>query len=104
MATKRRVRGRGGRPRGGPATPAGGERERDRPNLATVNPEARLGRGSFAVGARVRILGDGLYAGEAATVEAAGGGGVIPSVLVRTDAGRVRRVRTIDLETDGPAS
>jgi hypothetical protein len=51
----------------------------------------------------VRILGDGLYAGEAATVEAAASG-IIPSALVRTDAGHVRRVRTIDLEAVGPTA
>ena len=103
MAAKRRVRVRAGRSRGRAGPPAGGERERDRPNLATVNPEARLGRGSFAVGSRVRILGDGLYAGEAGTVEAAASG-IIPSALVRTDAGHLRRVRTIDLEAVGPTA
>jgi transcription antitermination factor NusG len=48
------------------------------------------------VGARVRIT-SGLYAGELATVESVAGG-VIPAVVVRTDTGRSRRARTVDLE------
>ena len=71
--------------------------------MATVNPEALRGRGSFRIGSRVRILGAGLYSGQAATVEAEAGG-VIPSVLVRTDAGQARRVRTIDLELLEPGA
>jgi hypothetical protein len=38
----------------------------------------------------------GLYAGEMATVESVVGG-VIPAAVIRTDAGRTRRVRAIDL-------
>ena len=45
----------------------------------------------------MRIVGGGLYTGEIAIVESVPGG-VIPSALVRTEAGRTRRVRTIDLE------
>jgi hypothetical protein len=45
----------------------------------------------------VRIAGTGLYAGEAAVIERMSGG-VIPTALVRTEAGRTRQVRTIDLE------
>ena len=39
----------------------------------------------------------GLYAGEAAVIEKLTSG-VIPAALVRTEAGRTRQVRTIDLE------
>jgi hypothetical protein len=38
-----------------------------------------------------------LYAGEAAVIEKLTAG-VIPAALVRTEAGRTRQVRTIDLE------
>ena len=46
-------------------------------------------------GDRVQIK-SGLYAGELATVESVVGG-VIPAAVIRTDAGRTRRVRAIDL-------
>ena len=49
------------------------------------------------MGDRVRIVGSGLYNGEAAVIEKLPGG-VIPTALVRTEAGRTRQVRTIDLE------
>jgi len=42
----------------------------------------------------------GLYAGEAAVVESLAGG-LIPAALVRTEAGRARRARTIDLQPVG---
>ncbi|HSL97390.1 MAG TPA: hypothetical protein VK831_02345 [Candidatus Deferrimicrobiaceae bacterium] len=45
---------------------------------------------------RVVRIGSGLYAGERAVVETVVGG-VIPAALVRTEAGRTRRVRAIDL-------
>jgi hypothetical protein len=61
---------------------------------------ASAGRQGITTGTRVRIVGAGLYSGENAVVETAPGG-VIPSVLVRTEAGRTRRVRTIDLERIG---
>ena len=67
-----------------------------RPNLATIDPTARTGRSGLAVGDRVRIQAAGLYAGDIAIVESLGGG-AIPAALVRTEAGRTRRVRTIDL-------
>jgi hypothetical protein len=52
----------------------------------------------------VRITGSGLYSGELATIDRLAAG-VIPSAVVRTDAGRTRQVRTIDLEpvSAGPA-
>jgi hypothetical protein len=45
----------------------------------------------------VRINGTGLYSGELATIEKLTTG-PIPSAVVRTEAGRTRQVRTIDLE------
>jgi hypothetical protein len=82
-----------------PAPPPGvaGEAPYIRPQLATIDLTARLGRGNYSPGDRVRILGTGLYAGETAVVTSIAGG-VIPAADVRTDAGRTRRVRTIDLE------
>ena len=62
----------------------------------SIDLTALAGRASVAPGARVRIL-SGLYAGEIATVEAMAGG-VIPAAVVRTETGRTRRARTIDLE------
>src|SRR5215212_11000800 len=55
---------------------------------------ARAGAG-IRVGDRVQIQ-SGLYVGELATVESVVGG-VIPAAVIRTDAGRTRRVRAIDL-------
>ena len=67
-----------------------------RPTVVAIDMRAAAGR-DLAIGDRVRIIGSGLYNGEAAVVESLPGG-VIPSALVRTEAGRTRRVRTIDLE------
>ena len=50
----------------------------------------------------MRIAGNGLYAGEIAVIERLSNG-VIPSAVVRTEAGKTRQVRTIDLEPVGPA-
>ena len=68
-----------------------------RPTVATIDVTAGVGRSGITIGDRVRIVGTGLYTGEVAVVETVAGG-VIPAVLVRTEAGRTRRVRTIDLE------
>lgn len=68
----------------------------------TIDTKAVVGR-AIAVGSRVRILGTGLYAGEVATVERLAGG-VIPAAVVRTEAGRTRQVRTIDLEPVAPSA
>jgi hypothetical protein len=80
-----------------PAGPAGTPEPQARPTLAAIDLSAGRGREGVTAGSRVRIAGAGLYSGEEAVVESAPRG-VIPSVLVRTDAGRTRRVRTIDLE------
>jgi hypothetical protein len=61
----------------------------------SIDTTALLGKGELRKGDKVRIM-TGLYAGEAAIVESVVGG-VIPSALVRTEAGRTRRTRTIDL-------
>ncbi|MHB8959603.1 MAG: hypothetical protein ACYDAN_08255 [Candidatus Limnocylindrales bacterium] len=66
------------------------------PTVAVINRQASHGKAGIEVGMRVTILGTGLYAGETATVESIVGG-VIPAAAVRTEAGRTRRVRTIDL-------
>ena len=68
-----------------------------RPTVATIDLNAGSGRAGLSVGDRVRIAGGGLYAGEAAVIEKLTSG-VIPAALVRTEAGRTRQVRTIDLE------
>jgi hypothetical protein len=68
-----------------------------RQGLVAIDLNAGSGRDGLAVGDRVRIIGTGLYAGEAAVIEKFATG-VIPAALVRTEAGRTRQVRTIDLE------
>ncbi len=68
-----------------------------RPTVAEINTAAMIGRTDLAVGDRVRIIGTGLYSGEIAIIEKFAGA-VIPTAHVRTEAGRTRQVRTIDLE------
>jgi hypothetical protein len=68
-----------------------------RPTVASINLSASAGRAGLKPGDRVRITGSGLYSGELATIDRLTAG-VIPSAVVRTDAGRTRQVRTIDLE------
>lgn len=76
---------------------AGSETMMERPTLVTINTDAANGRKGLSVGDRVTIARQGLYGGEAAVIEKLAGG-AIPSALVRTEAGRSVRVRTIDLE------
>jgi hypothetical protein len=68
-----------------------------RPTVATIDLSAGKGKSGLAVGGRVRISGTGLYAGEIAVIERLVSG-VIPQAVVRTEAGKTRQVRTIDLE------
>jgi hypothetical protein len=68
-----------------------------RPTVATIDLNAGKGRAGLAVGGRVRISGSGLYSGEIAVIEKLVSG-VIPQAVVRTEAGKTRQVRTIDLE------
>ncbi len=81
---------------GGPGGPPVGE-PYVRPTVASINLSASTGRAGLKVGDRVRINGTGLYTGEFATIEKLTTG-AIPSAVVRTEAGRTRQVRTIDLE------
>lgn len=66
-----------------------------------IDTTALAGRQGLAVGARVRIAGGGLYAGETAVIERFTGS-VVPAAVVRTESGRTRQVRTIDLEPIPP--
>jgi hypothetical protein len=68
-----------------------------RPTVANIDVTAGKGRAGLTVGDRVRIAGTGLYAGEIAVIESLAKG-AIPSAVVRTEAGKTRQVRTIDLE------
>lgn len=83
--------------------PGAGPETYVRPTVATIDPTATTGKAGFAVGDRVRITGAGLYAGESAVIEKLTTG-VIPGALVRTEAGRTRQVRTVDLDPLPPAS
>ena len=79
------------------AVAAGGPASSAPPTVVAINLRAAVGRKDIVAGSRVAILGGGLYAGEVAVVERLITGG-IPAAFVRTEAGRTRRVRTIDLE------
>ena len=68
-----------------------------RPTVAIIDTTAGKGRAGMTVGGKVRITGTGLYSGETAVIERLSNG-VIPSAVVRTEAGKTRQVRTIDLE------
>jgi hypothetical protein len=61
----------------------------------SIDLEAARAGADVRQGDRVQIQ-SGLYAGEMATVDSVVGG-VIPAAVIRTDAGRTRRVRAIDL-------
>ena len=63
-------------------------------DLTAIRGESKIRQGD-----RVRIQ-SGLYEGELATVESVIGG-VIPAAVIRTDAGRSRRVRAVDLVPAG---
>ena len=82
---------------GEPGGPGSQEAPYSRPTVASINLSAGTGRAGLKVGDRVRIVGSGLYSGEIATIDKLSNG-VIPSAVVRTEAGRTRQVRTIDLE------
>ena len=88
-----------------PAPPAGAgpEPRYDRPTVATIDLTAGAGRPGLSIGSRVRITGSGLYSDEVAVIERFATG-VIPSAYVRTESGKSRQVRTIDLEPLGPAA
>lgn len=65
--------------------------------VVAIDLNAGTGREGLKLGDRVRIVGTGLYSGEEAIIEKFVGT-AIPAALVRTEAGRTRQVRTIDLE------
>jgi hypothetical protein len=65
--------------------------------VVAIDLNASAGREGLKLGDRVRITGGGLYSGEEAVIEKFVGT-AIPAALVRTDAGKGRQVRTIDLE------
>jgi hypothetical protein len=80
------------------ATPApADEPAYTRTSVVAIDLTAGAGRGGLTIGDRVRIIGTGLYSGEEATIEKFVGT-AIPAAMVRTEAGRTRQVRTIDLE------
>lgn len=70
--------------------------------IVSINLNAMTGRPGIRPGLRVQIA-SGLYAGEFAIVESVVGG-VIPAAVVRTEAGRTRRVRTVDLSPAAASS
>jgi hypothetical protein len=80
-----------------PIVGVGSEPAHVRTSVVAIDVTAGGGRTGLALGDRVRIIGTGLYAGEAAVIERFAGG-VVPAALVRTESGRTRQVRTIDLE------
>jgi hypothetical protein len=83
--------------KGAPPNGVAGEPAYVRPGGVAIDLTAGSGRTGLSIGDRVRIIGSGLYAGEAAVIERFAGS-AIPAALVRTEAGRTRQVRTIDLE------
>jgi hypothetical protein len=72
-----------------------------RSTVANINLAALDTRDDLSVGDRVKIGGAGLYAGELAVVESIVVG-VIPAYMVRTEAGKTRRVRAVDIERLAP--
>jgi len=84
-------------PRG---TTLSGDTPMVRPTVAKIDLAALEARTDISVGDRVTIAGGGLYAGEQATVEAVNHG-AIPTMMVRTDEGKARRVRGVDLRRIG---
>jgi hypothetical protein len=72
------------------------ETRQTRQGPVTIELDAAKGRTGFKVGDRVRIAGTGLYAGELAVIERMSNG-AISAAFVRTEAGRSRQVRTVDL-------
>ena len=80
-----------------PRAPFGSDTPMVRPTVAKIDLAALEARTDISVGDRVVIAGAGLYSGEQATVEAISQG-AIPAMVVRTDEGKSRRVRGVDLQ------
>lgn len=68
-----------------------------RSTVAAIDLNALEPRDDLRPGDRVRIGGNGLYAGQLAVVESIAPG-VIPAADVRTDGGQRRRARSVDLQ------
>ncbi len=66
------------------------------PSLAIINTAAAAGRSDIFVGLRVSVPASASNPAEAGVVERLVPG-VIPAAMVRTESGKTRRVRTIDL-------
>lgn len=81
--------------RGASQAAADAATRRQNDGTIAIDLTARTGRAGIKTGDRVRIM-SGLYLGEIAVVESVSSG-VIPAAMVRTEAGRARRARTIDL-------
>lgn len=64
--------------------------------VAVINSAAPRGRDDLSIGLRVSIVGSGSSAGETGVVERLVAG-VIPAAIVRTEAGKSRRIRMVDL-------
>ncbi len=75
----------------------GSDQSAVRPNLASIDMTAGVGRAGLSIGDRVRIQASGQFNGEIVVIERLIGG-PIPAALVRTASGGSRRARTIDLE------
>jgi hypothetical protein len=84
-----------------PRAPGLTAEQRARATVAEIHPTALIGRKDLVVGDRVRIGGSGLYAGDYGKIESLAGG-LIPAAMVRTDAGKTRRVRGVDIERISP--
>ena len=84
-----------------PPAPGLTPEQRARATVAEIHPTALIGRKDLIVGDRVRIGGSGLYAGDFGKIESLVGG-LIPAAVVRTDAGKTRRVRGVDIERIAP--
>ena len=82
-----------------PGAPADARAAAAAARTVSIDLNAIRGESKMRQGDRVRIQ-SGLYAGELATVESVVGG-VIPAAVIRTDAGRTRRVRAVDLVPAG---
>jgi hypothetical protein len=77
------------------AAAAAAARQRDRTVTIDLTALTRREGEQPKPGDRARVA-TGLFAGEIVTIESLAGG-VIPSAVVRTDDGRTRRARLIDL-------
>jgi hypothetical protein len=79
---------------------AAGDPSTVRRGPVNIELDAAKGRTGLKVGDRVRITGSGMYTGEIAIIEKLSNG-VISSATVRTEAGRTRQARTVDLAPVG---